>query len=222
MRNIKKGLGTMVGRLSEQTYEQSLASYRLWLEIEQTYSEATPDLIFNAIWEFRACGPSPNNHAFVNPIAPLILRFVDDVESDSTLAVHSAGLRNRLCAMLLEEFFDAILKNLYSPSGPGADFFMDVNLIAHCANLGYIREATIHNHILQSLSHPMPMLRYYQAKALCILFKIAGATFDAYADAPLVDHCFERLRKYTWNDFAPEANQMQVSELWERSMAKSK
>ena len=70
---------------------------------------------------------------------------------------------------------------------------MDANLIAHCANPGYIEEATICKHILQSLiSHPK--LHSHQASAPHILFKIAGAAFAAYVEPSVVDRCCELLR----------------------------
>jgi len=76
---------------------------------------------------------------------------------------------------------------------------MDVNLIAHCANLGYIEENTIRSHILQSLiSHHK--LHDHQANALAALFKIAGATFGAYADPAVIDRCFELLKKHQYRD----------------------
>ena len=82
-----------------------------------------------------------------------------------------------------------------------SDLWMDANLVAHCANLGYIEEAAIRNHILQSLiSHPI--LRIHQLVALYVLFKIAGATFAAYVDPTVVDRCFEliedRLKSDSW------------------------
>ena len=58
------------------------------------------------------------------------------------------------------------------------------------ANLGYVEETTIRDHILQSLiSHPK--LYKFQADALIILFKLAGATFAKYSDPAVVDGCFE-------------------------------
>jgi len=57
----------------------------------------------------------------------------------------------------------------------------------------------IRNHILQSLiSHPT--LRYHQAYVLIILFKLAGPTFEAYADPSVVDRCFEFLKNYRLYD----------------------
>ena len=78
---------------------------------------------------------------------------------------------------------------------PGESFYTVVNVIAHCANLGYMEEDTIRNHILQSLiSHDQ--LHHHQAYALANLFKIAGATFGAYVDPVVIGRCFELLKDY--------------------------
>ena len=71
-------------------------------------------------------------------------------------------------------------------------FCEDTNLVAHWTNLGLVGEAAIRNHILQSLiSHPM--LYNHQADALIVLFKLAGAAFEAYAGPSVVDRCLELL-----------------------------
>jgi len=74
-----------------------------------------------------------------------------------------------------------------------------MNFIARWANLGFVKEAVIRDHILQSLiSHPK--LYDHQADALIILFKLAGATFETYADPSVVDRCFQLLQgHYTRN-----------------------
>ena len=82
--------------------------------------------------------------------------------------------------------------------GAESEFCADVNLIAHWANLGFVEEAAIHNDILQSLiSHPK--MWDHQADALLILFKLAGATFETYADPSVVDRCFELLKGHSYN-----------------------
>ena len=206
MKNIKKALCRILNTLSQQNYEQSLASYRLLLELEQTYSktEIGPDLILNSFWEYRTNIHYPF-HTFVLSVPPLILRFINDAESGRVLPFRCSGLRGRFCARLLEEFFDTITELMCSYS-TSSHFSLDVNLIAHCANLGYLPEAAIRNHILQSLSY------VGSAEALCTLFKIAGATFDAYVDRSLVDYCFEFLKGYKWHDKA-DRKQSQVNKL---------
>ena len=199
MLNIEKALSSVVSNLSDQNYEQSLRFYRLWLGLAHTYSQDTPsDLVFNTICSNRRTSGSQSS-PLIFPTVSLVLRFATDVESDHTLASHTKGLRNRLCSDILHDFLDADLGFTHGNWGVGDWFYKDVNLIAHCANLGYIEEATIRNHILQPLiSHPQ--LHDHQACALYILFKIAGATFCAYADAATVDRCFELLEGHRQHD----------------------
>ena len=198
MEYIRKALGSAFSRLSdEHYYEQSFAFFRFWFEVAQTHSQIPHDLIFDTIYDFRVASSSHSDCIY--PAAHLTLRLVSDAESDPVLAPHSAGLRSRFCTRVLQQFFDEDLRVVYDNwSGPRDPYYMDVNLIAHCANLGYMEENTIRNHILQSLiSHHK--LYDYQADALTILFKIAGATFGAYADPAVVDRCFELLKKHQYN-----------------------
>jgi hypothetical protein len=198
MKHIQSPLGSAIGSLSDKTYEQSLAYFRFWFGIVQTHSQIPSDLIFNTIFGYRAAAPLHPN--CIHPAAHLILRLTGDAESDSLLAPHSTGLRSRFCAGILREFFDNDLFVVYNGQGdwnpsPPDSFYADANLIAHCANLGYIEEDTIRNHIIQSLiSHSK--LYDHQVAALAILFKIAGATFGAYVDPVVVDRCFEVLKNY--------------------------
>ncbi|KAF9646049.1 hypothetical protein BDM02DRAFT_320358 [Thelephora ganbajun] len=217
MRNIQRALGSVIGRLSDQNYEQLLDYCRFWFEIGQTYSQIPSDLIFETIWANRETGPSPPG--LIYPNAHLILRFASDAESDHILAPYSAGLRSRLYARILQEFFDSDLGVVYNESGywspASGRFYMDVNLIAHCTNLGYIDESTIRNHILQPLiSHPA--LHDHHAYALTILFKLAGATLGAYVDPSVVDRCFELLRGHHYRDKGMEQLSQEVAELRKR------
>lgn len=191
MLDIGPALDSAVGGLSDKSYEHLFARYHFWFELGQTYSQIPPDLVLNTIWNSR--WKLPTDDGLIYPTSPLLLRFASDAESSRILASHSAGLRSRLCTRILQEFFDTDVKITYGSCDPGAGYFVDANLIAHCANLGYIEEAAIRNHILQSLiSHPCP--KNHQADALIILFRIAGATFGEYADSSVIDSCLERLR----------------------------
>ena len=194
MLDVEAVLGSLVSGLSEDNYERSLAHYRLWFELGQTYSQIPSDLVFNTIWNHKDSLNSSN--VLISPTSHLILRFVNYAESDQILAPHSAGLLSRLCTSILQEFFKADVRITHQSSGYShATYVVLVNLLAHCANLGYIEETTIRNHILQSLiSHPD--LRFHHANALIILFKIAGATFGAYTDQLVIDRCFDRLKGY--------------------------
>ena len=194
MKSIKEALASAVKTLSDESYEKSFAYFRLWFEIAQTHSQIPSDLILDTISTYRTEGPLDDKS--IHPTARLILRLVNDVELDSTLAPHNTGLRSLFCARILQEFFDEDLSIVHTSSGrPWHNFYVDVNLIAHCANLGYIEEHTIRNHILQSLIYH-PKVYDHQVNALAILFKIAGATFGAYVDPAVVDRCLELLKNH--------------------------
>ena len=193
-------LGLVVHKLSDKNYAQSLACYRFWFDVGWTYCQSPPDQLFDAIWTNRAGGSTNLVHGttLIHPTAHLIVRFASDLESDLISAPHSSGLQTRLCTTTLREFFKNNLaaawykENGYS-DGAVPNFFVDANLIARWANLGYIEEASTCNHILRSLiSHPD--LYNHQADALIILFKLAGATFEEYADLSVVNRCFDLLK----------------------------
>ena len=199
MEEIESALGSVVGQLSDQNYAHSAAFYRLWFDIGQTYPEISSDHISEAIWNNRGTG-SMNTHygKFIHSTAPLIARLASDVASDNLLAT---GLQSRLSTRSLHEFFRNNL-NLADGHTGIVSFYTDANFIAHWANLGYVEEAAIHNHILQSLIFH-PTLYDHQADALIILFKLAGATFEAYADSLVIDRCFELLKRHSYSSPYP-------------------
>jgi hypothetical protein len=215
--NVERALGSVLSNLSEENYAQSFASYRFVFELAQTYSQVPFNLVFDSIRKHRGRLTSPGNGIFF-PATLLILRFASEAQSDSVLALHSAGLRHRLCTSILDEFFNVSLGAL---SGLGGDNVL-ANFIAHGANLGLIEETAIRQHILQLLtttSHST--LHSYQAEMLCVLFKLAGATFDAYADPSVIDRCFKLLRDYSIVD-SWRRGQIQVRELYEGSLIGAK
>ena len=196
MEEIDAALRLTVGRLSDQNYTQSLDFYRFWFEIGQTYYQVLSDQTFNAIWDNRGAGSMINRASgkIIHLTAHLILRFASDTESDRILAPYNAGLQSRLCAGSLRGFFSNNLSSVRS-RGWSYDQYADVNFIAHWANLGYVEEATIRNHILQSLiSHPT--LYDHQVCTLIILFKLAGATLEKHAEPSVVNRCFELLKNH--------------------------
>jgi len=198
-RTIGDALGFVVGELSDKNYSQSLDFYRFWLGSGQTHTEVPSDQIFDAIWRNRATGNSINSGIgqLIHSAAPLILRFASDVESDRILSPYNAGLQSRLSAGSLREFSDNNLMIARYGRDTVDTFYVDANLVAHWANLGYVEENSIRHHILQSLiSHTQ--LYDHQADALIILFKLAGATFGAYVDPSVVDRCFELLRGHSF------------------------
>ena len=196
----QRRLASVVQNLSDQNYERSVAFYRLWFDIGATYSKFASDQIFDHIWNNRGLGVlSYTDGKLFHPTAHLVTRFASDAESDSIISLHTAELRNRLCTKVLEDFFDANMECVSDGArNSWADrFITDANIIAYWANLGFLEESAIHNHILQSLIDSyasLPKLYDHQADAIIILFKIAGATFEAYADPLVVDCCFELLK----------------------------
>ena len=196
MEEITIVLDSVVGQLSDQNYAQSFNLYRFWFDVGQTYYQIPPDKIFDTIWNNRTKGSTMDfvSGNLIHSTANLILRFASDAESDPILAPYSSGLQSSLCARSLQEFFS---RNLRDARGGGwsYDQYADVNFVAHWANLGYVEEASIRDHILQSLtSHPK--LHDHQAFMLTILFKVAGATFEAYSDPSAIDRCFELLKNH--------------------------
>jgi len=198
MEEIEKALGSTVRKLSDQNYAKSFAFYHLRIDIGRAYHRISTDLIFDAIWKNRTTSSIvPKEGRIFHPTAHLILRLASDTESDPTLAPYSSGLQSRLSAKALQEFFTDDLRAAHSEPGSVDCLYAEANLVAHWANLGYVEEAAIRHHILQSLvSHEK--LHDHQADALIILFKLAGATFEAYAEPSVVDHCLELLKGHSY------------------------
>jgi len=203
MEEIDRALRSVVCGLSDRNYAQSLDFYRFWFDVAQAYHQTPSDQILDAIWNNRGTGGISSDHGpLTHSTAHLILRFAGDVaELDHTLTPHGPGLQSRLCTRSLQEFFS---KNMEIVRRGGwvdptmTEFYAGTTFIAHLANLGYVEEATIRNHVLQSLiSHHG--LYDHQADALIILFKLAGATFGAYTDSTVVDRCFELLKGHSHN-----------------------
>ena len=204
---LENHLAPVVEKFSDQNYEKSLALYSLWLEIGLTYFQITPDKIFDDIWKIWGRGieaVSQKDGKFTHPTAHLVIRFARDAESNSALAPHIAGLQSRLSLKNLQYFLELNMRCGYqSDDGCHNALICRANLIAGWANLGCIEESVIRNHILQPLidtSDPLPRLRDYNADAIITLFKMAGATFEAYADPSVVDRCFELLKDHYRRD----------------------
>lgn len=181
MLNVKPILDLLVSSLSKENYKKSLTSYHFWFKLGQTYSQIPPGLVFDTIQNHANNLRPPDDFIFLTP--PLILRFAKDAESSHLLGSHSAGLLNCLCTSILREFFDFGVEASSNSSHFSTDHIMNANFIAHCANLGYIDEIAIRDHILQSLTDiSPPSLLHHLTDTLIILFKIAGATFTSFSD----------------------------------------
>jgi len=200
MDHINYGLDSTLASLSDQNYAESFDFYRFWFDIGHTYHQIPSDRIFDTIWNYRAANSKidPLNGRLIHSSAHLILRFASDAESDHILGPHSSRLQSRLSTRALQEFFGSNMGAVRGYGYPN-ETYATTNLIAHWANLGYVEEDAIRNHILQSLiSHRT--LYDHQAYALIILFKLAGATFEAYVDPSVVDRCFELLKNHCTYD----------------------
>ena len=210
MEYIKQELASAVKGLSDKNYEQSLDFYRLWFDIGCAHADIKPTQAFGDIWTYHCTNYSqvnPGGGQLFRPAAHLIVRFAGDLESDPVIGPLSAGLQNRLCARLLQSFFGQGMIGAWQREGGkdtrGYDWSpselqdteryvaSDSNLIALWANLGYVEETVIRDRILQSLIS-FPKLYDHQADAMIILFKIAGATFEAYADSLVVVSSFSK------------------------------
>ena len=231
MEYIKKELASTVEGLSDKNYEQSLDFYRLWFDIGCAHADIQPTQALDDIWAYQATqGPNkvnPGDGQLFHPAAHLILRFAGDLELDPVRDPLGTGLQSRLCARLLQRFFEEGMIGVWQRRGGTAIngynwsasnlqhneryVASDSNLIALWANLGYVEETAIRNRILQSLIS-FPKLYDHQADAMIILFKIAGATFETYADSSVVDRCFELLKNHYTPD-SVKGRLVQVSEL---------
>ena len=201
MANIRDSLKETFKGLSDQNYEESFAFYRIWSDVGYTHTglQASEE-IFDTIWSNRSSDAvAPEQGKLFHPKVHLLLRFAGDAES-GCIDPHIPGLQSRLCARALQDFFESSVRSVWDRDrdcSSGYEYWtaVDSNFIAWWANSGHVEQATIRNHILQSLIS-YPKLYDHQADALIILFKIAGATFEAYTDPSVVDRCFELLKNY--------------------------
>ena len=217
MENIQWSLDSVVRNISDENYEQSLACCRFWFDIAQTYHQIPSDMLFNAILNNRGRDSMKwERGETIHPTAHLILRFASDVESDPILAPYHTGLQSRLCVRILQDFFSGNpgrVRGMQTGSWDDVsqDFWANTHLIARWANLGDVEEAAIRNHVLQSLISHLNM-EDHQASALMILFKVAGATFEAYVGSSVVDRCFELLKDHCSRD--PVVREVESVRAW--------
>ena len=198
MSSLRSTLENLIEELSEKNYDESFAQYCFWLKIGNAYGHITSVAqVGNDLW--RIVPPHALKHQeLIHPTVHLLFRFIGDMEADQKVSRYAYGLHKYRCTSVLYGFFEDNLSLVRSEQSFGNrtdTFLTGVNLIAYWANLGYVEEEIIRDQILQSLiSHPK--LYGHQAEALTILFKLAGATFAAYADPPVVSRCFELLRSH--------------------------
>ena len=194
--------------LSEENYSQTFSAYRRWIELEATRVGVTSRKLYNDVLGSTGPGPGlmwpPKSYVsrgsryisgqLIHNNAQLLLRFVTDAEQDPTLSAYAVGLHEQLCRSSLDEFFKQILG--CTPASTEVqlrEFYTQTNFIAHWVNLGYVRLEDVRDHILQSLAMN-PTVQTHQLNSLMILLKISGATFAAYADPSVMDHCCDLLK----------------------------
>ena len=195
---IQQGLSPTIQALSDQNYDQPFAFYRLWFDIARAHSEISPikSLTLSGTTEGRV----RYNLRSANSFTPLLPRlFVSRVMQNRVVFfLHSVSLRIRLCTRFLIEFFkDRVAWHVEYGDGSwlGGDwdrFYICANFVAHSANLGCADESVIRVHILQPLASHQKLYNH-QADGLVILLRLAGATFEKYADHSVVDRFFELL-----------------------------
>jgi len=198
MSSLRSTLEDLLGKLSEENYDESFAQYCFWLNIGSAHGHIlSKDQVSDNLR--RIARPDDlKNQKLIRPTAHLLIRFIGDMEADQKISKYVLGFHKHHCTSGLYRFFEENISLVRSTDVYGSrtsSFLTDVNLIAHWINLGHVEEEVIRDRILQSLVYH-PKLHNHQADALTILFKLAGATFAAYADAPVVSRCFELLKSH--------------------------
>ena len=177
--------------LAGKSYDKSSAHYRFWLDLGRTRGSLTvQNQADDDMWRIIRTDSSKD---LINPTTHIFIRSIEDAEADQKIAGRALGLHRKYCEPTLDRFFEKSLSLVTCWNGDRSSFFTDVNLIAHWINLGYVDEALTRDYVLPSLiSHPG--IYVHGMEALIILFKLAGATVEAYVGKSVVDRCFEGLK----------------------------
>ena len=196
MSNLRETLSDLTKGLSEENYDASLAQYRFWLNVGIAHGHINDQLkvAYDANWITRSDQLEQGKP--IHPGVRLFARFLKDLEADGTIPGQVSGLK-RNCADRMDAFFEDNLS--LTRSQPNRQQVNSVltrtNRIASWANLGYMEEVVLRDRVLQSL---ISSSKFYdhQADALIVLFRLAGATFEAYVDSSVIDRCFELLKSH--------------------------
>ena len=196
MSNLRETLSDLTKGLSEENYDASLIQYRFWLNVGIAHGHIGDQLkvAYDANWITRSDQLEQGKP--IHPGARLFARFLRDIEADGTMPGQVLGLE-RNCGERMDSFFEDNLS--LTRSQPNLQqvnpFLTRTNRIASWANLGYMEEVVLRDWILQSL---ISSSKFYdhQADALIVLFRLAGATFEAYVDSSVIDRCFELLKSH--------------------------
>jgi hypothetical protein len=236
MPKVDKFLSDLTKNLSEKNYDESLAQYRLWLDIGITHGHISDEhKLTNDVNQIMPSDLLKTGQAeLIHPAVKLFSRFVRDIGASETLSGQVSGLKRSAKATLAEFFEENLSAVLWNRRVEGegeegwgrysllaeefsdelakgrVEFLNKTNLVACWVNLGYVKRTVIRNHILQSLITD-PQLQSHQADAFIILFKISGATFGAYADPQVVDRCLGLLKnRYARNKVKSRLVQVRV------------
>lgn len=193
---ISDHLKVLVTNLSKEGYDQTLSDYRFWTKIGVTHgwtadSQLHDDISANII---RPCILHPYTSHLIHPTSHLLLQFITDVELDPISPTHV-----QLCRSSLKDFFAYNSSYAFQAAPQNVDlcnFYSQVNILAHCINLGCLDVEDVRDHILQSLTL-RPDLQIHQLHSLLILLKISGATFAAHVDPFVMDRCLNVLKTST-------------------------
>ena len=192
MSNFSVTLQKLVGNISEQNYDETLAQYCFWLDLGTAHGHIHKDQVDSDAWRIAWSNPSVNDGIqLVHPTLGLFFQFIGDME-DKIESQCASDYHKKRCTEVVAECLEQNLGIVESGWHAGT-FLTKINLIARWANFGYVEEAVIRNHILQSLSSH-PKLHKHQADALIILFRLAGATFNAYVEPSTFERCFQLLQ----------------------------
>ena len=193
---ISSVLNALALGLSEDNYEQLLSEYRLWMKIGAAHGWINDDQLrsdIRAIMKPNLVYPSSNQ--FIHPTSHLLFRFITDIGLDPVLSTYASNVHDPLCSESLERFFDrnlVLISDTRWDSSYFSEFYTSVNFLAHWVNLGYLCVEDVQDHILQSLTF-QPTVCPHQLISLAIFLKISGATFAAYVDPSVMDHCCDLL-----------------------------
>jgi len=205
----------LVYGISEKNYDRTFSAYRFWINLGTARGGVSSDQLYNDIlgsittrhdwittpqlyYDSSIASRYVARGHLIHGGARLLPRFITDAELDPALSTYANGLHDRLCRESLDQFFRQNLD--YIPGGwegptseQSCEFYTRVNLIAHWVNLGYVELEDVRDHILQSLAF-QPTVHAHQLNSLIILLKISGATFAAYVDSSVMDHCCDLLK----------------------------
>lgn len=154
MSNLHATLCDLAKGLSEDNYDRSLAQYRFWLDIGVAYGHINRGQVNNDARQMIMSEPDYSRNddvRLIHPTAHLFFRFTRDME-DHLISWSASEFHRGNCAGSVASCFEENLALMKRVEGRQLrSFLTQMNFIASWANLGFVEEAVIRNHILQSL-----------------------------------------------------------------------